>query len=128
MFFENYSESFEKLIAKAADLTNKPFIHTVVKKSGEYVFELNEIDISLTILCRDIDGKRIEADDLELEIFKSNNNLVLVVSKLNLPEEPILWSGTKSIWMNSKNGKKCNSPHYSNKLENLATRIKAFMD
>ena len=32
---------------------------------------------------------------LELELFKSNKELVLVISKLNFPHEPILWCELK---------------------------------
>ena len=113
MLFENPSKNIESLIAKSADLTNKPFLHSVVKISGEYI--------------RDNEGKRLEIYDLELELFKSNSELVLVISKLNFPDEPILWSGVKTIWMNSHNGKKCSPPKYSHRLENLATRLKNFI-
>ena len=128
MFFENFESDFNTLIAKSADLTNKPFLHSVVKINGEYETNNEDIDLTLNILCRDIEGKRIEIYDLELELFRSNGELVLVISKLNFSDEPILWSGVKTIWMNSNNGKKCNSPKYSARLENLANRIKSFID
>ncbi len=127
MLFENLPKNIESLIAKSADLTNKPFIHSVVKINGEYTIE-EDIDLTVHILCRDKEGKRLEIYDLELELFKSNNELVLVISKLNFPDEPILWCGVKTFWMNSNNGKKCNSPKYSSRLENLANRIKSFID
>ena len=127
MFFENPSKNIENLIAKSADLANKPFLHSVVKINGEYEFE-EEIDLTVNILCRDKEGKRLEIYDLELELFKSNKELVLVISKLNFPDEPILWCGVKTLWMDSNNGKKCNSPKYSSRLENLANRIKSFID
>ena len=44
MFFENFQEDFNTLIAKSADLTNKPFLHSVVKISGDY--EKNNEDIA----------------------------------------------------------------------------------
>ena len=128
MLFENPPKNIESLIAKSADLTNKPFVHSVVKINGEYEFEEEEIDLTVNILCRDKEGKRIEIYDLELELFKSNKELVLVISKLNFPDEPILWCGVKTLWMNSNNGKKCNSTKYSARLENLANRIKSFID
>ena len=128
MLFENQPKNIESLIAKSADLTNKPFIHYVVKVNGEYEFEEEDIDLTVNILCRDKEGKRLEIHDLELELFKSNKELVLVISKLNFPDEPILWCGVKTFWMNSNNGKKCNSPKYSARLENLANRIKSFID
>ena len=128
MLFENPPKNLESLIAKSADLTNKPFIHSVVKINGEYEIEEEDIDLTVNILCRDKEGKRLEIYDLELELFKSNKELVLVISKLNFPDEPILWCGVKTLWMDSNNGKKCNSPQYSFRLENLANRIKSFID
>jgi len=92
------------------------------------VINEEDIDLTVNILCRDKEGKRLEIYDLELELFKSNKELVLVISKLNFPDEPILWCGVKTLWMNSNNGKKCNSPKYSARLENLANRIKSFID
>ncbi len=128
MLFENPPKNIESLIAKSADLTNKPFVHSVVKINGEYEFEDEDIDLAVNILCRDKEGKRLEIYDLELELFKSNKELVLVISKLNFPDEPILWCGVKTLWMDSNNGIKCNSPKYSARLENLANRIKSFID
>ena len=128
MLFENPPKKIESLIAKSADLTNKPFVHSVVKINGEYEIEEEDIDLTVNILCRDKEGKRLEIYDLELELFKSNRELVLVISKLNFPDEPILWCGVKTLWMNSNNGKKCTSQKYSARLENLANRIKSFID
>ncbi len=125
MFFENSQDSFEGLIAKAADLTNKPFIHSVVKIKGEYTFNSEDIDLSLNILCRDIDGKRLELYDLELDIYRSNDEVIIVISKLNFPDEPMLWCGSKNLWMDGKTGKKCNPPNYGFRLENVACRIKS---
>ena len=124
MFFENSQDGFESLIAKAADLCNKPFIHSVVKVGGDYIIKSDDLDLTINILCRDLDGKRLELYDLELEVYKSNNDLIVVITKLNYPEEPMLWSGPKNLWMDGKTGKKCNSPNYGFKLENLAGRIK----
>ena len=128
MLFENSPDSIEGLIAKSADLTNKPFLHSVVKINGKYEMGKEDNDLTVNILCRDKEGKRLEIYDLELDLFKSNKELVLVISKLNFPDEPILWCGVKTLWMNSNNGKKCNSPKYSARLENLANRIKSFID
>ena len=76
MLFENQPNKIQSLIAKSADLTNKPFVHSVVKINGEYEFEEEEIDLTVNILCRDKEGKRIEIYDLELELFKSNKELI----------------------------------------------------
>ncbi len=128
MLFENSQENIEGLIAKSADLTNKPFLHSVVKINGKYEMGEEDNDLTVNILCRDKEGKRLEIYDLELELFQSKKELVLVISKLNFPNEPILWCGSKTLWMDSNNGKKCLPPKYSSRLENLANRIKSFID
>ena len=128
MFLDNKNCNLQVLIAKSADLTNKPFLHSVVKINGEYEIEGKNIDLTVNILCRDKDGKRLDKYDLELELFfKSNNELVLVLSKLRFPEEPILWFGIKPIWMSSHNGERCRAPKYSFRLESLANMIKSFI-
>ncbi len=129
MFFKKSSDNLEIIVAKSANIINKPYIHSVVKISGECDFSKDDdLDITLNILCRDSEGNRIERDDLEIEIFNSKNELVLLVSKLNYPNEPILWSGNKNLWMDSKSGKKCEPPNYNFRIENLATRIKKFIN
>ena len=129
MFFENSSDNLEIIVAKSANIINKPYLHSVVKISEEQeTSKSDDLDITLNILCRDSEGNRIERDDLELEIFNSKNELILIISKLNYPNEPILWSGNKNLWMDSKSGKKCEPPSYNFRLENLATRIKKFIN
>ena len=129
MFFENSSDNLEIIVAKSANIINKPYIHSVVKIKGEYeTSKDDDLDILLNVLCRDSEGNRIEKDDLEIEIFNSKNELVILVSKLNYPNEPILWSGSKNLWMDSKSGKKCEPPNYNYRLENIATRIKKFIN
>ena len=128
MLFENSQENIEGLIAKSADLTNKPFLHSVVKINGKYEMGEEDNDLTVNILCRDKEGKRLEIYDLELELFQSKKELVLVISKLNFHNEPIFWCGSKTLWMDSNNGKKCVPPKYSSRLENLANRIKSFID
>ena len=126
MFFENSTNNFEVIIARSADLTNKPYIHSVVRISGDFddIFA-EEINLSVNIICRDVEGNRIKKKDIELELFKSNSEFIIVLAKLHYPDEPILWNGNKSIWMDSVSGKKCNPPNYSFALENLANRIRS---
>ena len=129
MFFNNSSNNLEIIVAKSANITNQPYKHSVVKISGEFQANSDDdFDLTLNVLCRDSEGNRIEREDLEVEIFNSKNELVLIVSKLNYPNEPILWSGNKNLWMDSKSGKKCEPPSYNCRLENLATRIKKFIN
>ena len=44
MLFENQPKNIESLIAKSADLANKPFVHSVVKIKGEYEIEDEDED------------------------------------------------------------------------------------
>ena len=128
MFFKNSSDNLEIIVAKSANIINKPYIHSVVKISGECDTSINDdLDITFNVLCRDPEGNRIERDDLEIEIFNSKHELILLISKLNFPNEPILWCGNKYLWMDSKSGKRCEPPSYNFKIENLATRIKKFI-
>ena len=128
MFFKSSSDNIEIIVANSANIINKPYLHSVVKISGESDALKNDLDIILNVLCRDSEGNRIERDDLEIEIFNSKNELILLVSKLNYPNEPILWSGNKNLWIDSESGKKCEPPNYNFRLENLATRIKKFIN
>ena len=129
MFFKKSSDNLEIVVANSANIINKPYIHSVVKISGESeILKDDDLDITLNVLCRDSEGNRVEREDLEIEIFNSKNELVLLVSKLNYPNEPILWSGNKNLWMDSKSGKKCEPPNYNFRIENLATRIKKFIN
>ena len=129
MFFKKLSDNLEIIVAKSANIVNKPYLHSVVKISGEYdSSKIDDLDITFNILCRDSEGNRAERYDLEIEIFNSKNELNLIISKLNYPNEPILWSGNKNLWMDSKSGKKCEPPNYNFRIENLATRIKRFIN
>ena len=49
MFFEDFDEKFNTLIAKSADLTNKPFLHSVVNINGEYERDNEDIDLIVNI-------------------------------------------------------------------------------
>ena len=129
MFFKNSSDNLEIIVAKSANIINKPYIHSVIKISGECdLSKDDDLDITLNVLCKDSEGNRKERYDLEIEIFNSKNELVILVSKLNYPNEPILWSGNKNLWMDSESGKRCNPPDYNLRMESLATRIKKFID
>ena len=127
MFFDSLSEGLDSILCKSADFINKPFIHSVVKINGDFENIVDDnLNLTAHILCRDSKGNRIMRNDIEIEIFKSNNELILVLAKLHYPQEPLLWSGTKNIWMDSTSGRKCFPPKYSFSFENLASRIKSF--
>ncbi len=115
-------------IASAADVCMKPWKHAVVDQNtvdskdsciDEY------IDLVLRIECRGIEGQRHPENDLELEIYRSGEDLNLTLSWFDKPERPILWQGQHSVWMDANSGKRCNSPDDGLQMEALARRLRA---
>ena len=45
------------------------------------------------IQCRNLDGEREESMDIELEVFKSGNEVNMTISWKSLIDRPILWQG-----------------------------------
>ena len=128
MDYFNFSSEIATAIAAAADVTMKPWKHSVVhddshidnQQTGNDQFEL-----IMRIECRDIEGRRYEAEDLELEIFSSGKDINLTLSSCGSLDGPMLWQGQHSVWMDSKTGSRCCSPINGNDLEYLARRLRS---
>ena len=45
--------------------------------------------------------------DIELEVYKSGNEINMTLSWISLLNTPILWQGKHSVWMDSDSGAKC---------------------
>ncbi len=123
-----YNIRFHKLIAQAADICRKPWFHSVVSfNPNEDVYSNNYLDITIRIECRDKEGQRFAEYDIDLELYKSGEELSLILAWSNQPHKPILWQGKHSIWMNGDNGKKCEAPldKDSISLESLSRRLRA---
>ena len=92
------SDSKDSLIAevaKAADLCMKPYVHSVFLENQ--LFDDNDFDdLIFKIQCRNIDGEREESMDIELEVYKSGNEINMTISWKSLIDNPILWQGTVS--------------------------------
>ena len=67
-----------KLIAKSADVCLKPWIHAVVPIDPSAPAVLD--DLNVRIECRDPQGERCPERDLELEIYRSGNDINLMLS------------------------------------------------
>ncbi|AAP99890.1 MULTISPECIES: hypothetical protein [Prochlorococcus] len=117
-------------IAKACDLCMKPWRHSVVDNSPKSTpsSEDDFLDMTLRVECRDEDGERLPENDLELEIFKSGDDLSITLAWLSFPDRQILWHGKHSIWMDSESGKRSTMPNGGSCLEALARRIRALFD
>ncbi len=110
-------------VAKAADLCMKPNVHSVSLENQ--LDDENDLeDLIFKIQCRNIDGEREESMDIELEVYKSGNELNMTISWKSLIDRPILWQGKHSVWMDSSSGVQCEMPSYGKLFESLARRLR----
>lgn len=110
-----------QLVAAAADLCRRPLRHGVLPLS-----EGPGDDHLLRLEARDPAGERRPEQDLELEIFRSGQDLNLTLAWLSDDELPILWQGSHTVWMDS-DGRRCPPPEDAGPLEALARRLRALL-
>jgi len=119
-------DSIEGLIsevAKAADLCMKPNAHSVSLENQ--LDDENDLeDLIFKIQSRNIDGEREESMDIELEVYKSGNELNMTISWKSLIDRPILWQGKHPVWMDSSSGLQCEMPSNGKIFESLARRLR----
>ena len=128
MNFPKSSEDFLQLVAVTADLCFKPFKHAVVNQSlstNEGNQWDDQIELFIRIECRNIEGKRVTDLDLDLEIYRSGEELNLMIGWCNQLDQPILWQGQHSVWMDANTGKRCKVPKEGESLESFARRLRA---
>ena len=110
-------------IARAADLCMKPYVHSVFLEN--HLDEDEDLeDLIFKIQCRNIDGEREESMDIELEVYKSGNEVNMTISWKSLIDRPILWQGKHAVWMDSSSGVQCEPPSYGTLFESLARRLR----
>jgi hypothetical protein len=123
-------DPFEALLvdlAKAADLCLKPNRHAL-RFSGEAPSTMGECsDCALLIEARDVDGVRLLECDLELEIYRSGDDLNLMLSWVSDEQAPMLWHGSHPVWMHPASGERCERPPDGAPLEALCRRIRALL-
>ena len=126
----NSFEDLSTLVAGAADLCLQPWKHSVVDLSmlinGDSLNK-NSGDIILRIECRSSEGDRHPEYDLEIEIFRSGNELNLMLGRLDKSNRPILWHGHHPVWMDGDTGNTCNMPLDGAPLEALARKIRSLV-
>ena len=113
------------LIAKAADVCLKPWIHAVVLIDPSAPEQID--DLHVRIECRDGDGQRCSDQDLELEIYRSGDEINLMLSWWDQPERPMLWHGRHPVWMDGASGQRCAAPVDAAPLEALGRRLRALV-
>ena len=112
-------------VAKAADLCMKPYLHSVFLETQLGDDNVNDLeDLTFNIQCRNIDGEREESMDIELEVYKSGNEINMTLSWKSLIDRPILWQGKHAVWMDSSSGLQCETPSYGKLFESLARRLR----
>ena len=120
---DSQSIDFFALIAKAADNCFSPFIHAVIDKTNDLNY--TDDDYILVVECRDNYGNRIIKNDIEVEIFKSGEDISLTLLWHNVDHMPILWQGKHSFWMNSDDGKRCSSPNDAHLFESFSRKVRS---
>ena len=114
------------VIARAADICLKPWSYSVVDQ--EPASSTNIEDLNFRIECRDAYGQREPNRDLNLEIYKSGNEINLMISWLNNSSMPILWQGRHPVWIHSETGERCVAPYESAQLEALGRRLRSLLN
>ena len=118
-------------LARAADLCLGPLRHALrlaeepstAPPAGWEDLE----DCRLLIEARDHQGVRQPGADLELEIFRSGNDLHLMLSRVADAAAPLLWHGSHPVWMRADNGERCACPADGMALEAFCRRVRALL-
>lgn len=114
-------------LAKAADLCLKPYRHGL-RFSGEPPTTIGDCsDCVLLIEARDADGVRLAERDLELEIYRSGDELNLMLSWVNNDQAPLLWHGSHAVWMQPASGERCERPRDGAPLEAFCRRLRVLL-
>ena len=129
MHIPEHKERLLAQIASAADHCMKPYLHAVLDLDKlEPEQKSQEIDdLILRIECRDLNGNRLPQNDLDLEVYRSGEDLSIMVSKVDSNDNSILWHCRHSMWMNGDTGISCESPIDGVTLEAFARRIRSFL-
>jgi len=118
---EASNTDLSRLVAAAADLCRKPLRHGVVLVSSA-----DADDCTLRLEARSAEGERLQDQDLELEIFRSGEDLHLTLAWRENDQRPMLWQGSHPLWMTAS-GERCPCPQDGTPLEALARRLRALL-
>ena len=120
-------EGFLQDLARAADVCLKPHRHAL-RFSGEAPATVGDCsDCALLVEARTPDGERQPDHDLELEIYRSGQELNLMLSRVDDAMAPILWHGHHPVWMVASTGERCERPRDGAPLEAFCRRIRALL-
>lgn len=121
---ETLDQDLNQTLAAAADLCLPPWRHAVVN-TAENPQDPEEITVRLE--ARDGDGIREPEQDLNLEIYRSGQDLNVMLSWCQPADRPLLWHGRHPVWMDGSSGERCDRPADGMPLEALCRRIRALV-
>ncbi|AFY27714.1 hypothetical protein [Cyanobium gracile] len=124
-----------QLVAAAADLCRRPLRHAVVNpdqgaisaEPGAEEEGVDSLDLCLRLEARTPEGERVPAEDLELEIYRSGDDLNLTLAWRQGEDHPLLWQGSHPVWMDGATGLRSHCPPDGAPLEALARRLRALL-
>ena len=120
---ELVNSNLQQLVAAAADLCRKPWRHAVLPLDDAQRCD----DCNLRLEVRKADGERYPAADLEIEIYRSGDDLNLTLAWCHDQQRPLLWQGSHPVWMEPESGLRCERPVDGAPLEALARRLRALL-
>ncbi len=120
---ELVNSNLQQLVAAAADLCRKPWRHAVLPLDDAQRCD----DCNLRLEVRKADGERYPAADLEIEIYRSGDDLNLTLAWCHDEQRPLLWQGSHLVWMEPESGLRCERPVDGAPLEALARRLRALL-
>lgn len=119
---EDLRELDPSLLARAAELCCKPLRFAVVT-----LREAEADELTLRLEARDGEGERHPQADLELEIYRSGQELNVMLAHARNEEAPLLWQGRHAVWLDGSGGQRCQPPEDAASLEGLARRVRALI-
>lgn len=108
-------------LARAADLALQPWSHAVRLQ------DVDDDECTLRIEARDGQGQRQPDHDLELEIYRSGQDLHLMLSRVGDERAPLLWQGSHPVWLHADSGARCAAPADGARLEAFCRRLRALL-
>lgn len=111
-------------VAAAADLCLKPWRHAVIPLQAS---DADSDEIHVRVEARCTAGERRPEQDVELEIYRSGNDLNVLISWCEPPDRPMLWHGRHPVWMDGDQGQRCERPADGAPLEAFSRRLRALL-
>ena len=107
-----------RLVAATADLCRKPLRHGVLPLSESPEGHLSNFEVILRLEARNATGERLEAEDLEMDIYRSGHELNITLHWKLDDQRPTLLHGSHPVWMDAS-GQRCPPPQEGAPLEAL---------